>query len=272
MFKFLYYQRFLGLTDLHFSKSLQRFVVHATWCTIIARLLVLSVFICELFQVLIKMNVDFMGVESRTGRIFFQVVNVVAPITELMVNLWLRMTIEAQIILLNGLTDLSKRLQLDKLDLRWPQWLIRLWIGISITYLCIISHYTISTWYSYHQFQHLFSIMGYFLHIVRTNYIITCYTSLVYIVQRLLRTQADQLKRNPLKFSDKLRDYLSIHDQLLSLCQEKMVQVFGVCMAALSTSIATTSSADVGRDRIAFGCGHIEIVVSSLAIQNLGGL
>ncbi|KAL7739189.1 hypothetical protein ACLKA6_011944 [Drosophila palustris] len=233
MLPFLHYQRFLGLTDLFFSKSLQRYVVHATWCTIIIRLLVLSVFICEITELLIKVNVNLMGLRSRSGEMFFHLVYVVAPTTELLVNLWLCVTLKTQEMLLNRLSELSRLLQLDTMTLGWPRWLIRFWLGISLLYICTISHYTIGTWNSYQQFLHLFTMVGYFMHLVRTNYIITCYTSLVYVVQRLLRAQAEQLKsmqRNPLTSPEELGDCLSIHNHLLLLCQEEMNQVFGVVM------------------------------------------
>jgi len=230
MFAFLRYQRFLGLTDLLFSKSLQRYVRHKTWGTFFAHLLVLSLSACKLIELLITMNVDYVGVVSSVGKLFIHLINVTSAVTDLMINLWLRFTLETQIILLNRLTDLSKRQQLDTLTLRRSRWFIRQWISISILQLCLISYYTISTWNSNHQILHLFALIGYFQHLLRANYVITCYTSLVYIVGRLLQAQAYQLKNKSLISPVELTDCLDIHDQLLMLIQGEMLHVFGVVL------------------------------------------
>ncbi|KAM8714772.1 hypothetical protein ACLKA7_001177 [Drosophila subpalustris] len=230
MLAILLYQRFLGLTDLDFSKSLQRYVKRATWCTFGTHLLALTLIACKLIELFFTMKVDYAGVESRIPQLFIHFINVISAMSELIVNLWLRLTLETQKILLNRLKELSERLQLDTLALGCPRWLFRLWMGIGILQLCLISYYTITTWNSYQQSRHLFGLMGNLLHLVRTNYIITCYISLVYIVRRLLRAQADQLKNNSLTSAEELRDCISIHDQLLLLCQEEMIQVFGVAM------------------------------------------
>jgi len=249
MLAFLNYQRFLGLTDLHFSKSLQRYERHPTWCTFFAHLLVLSLIVCNLIEVFIKKNLDYMGIQSRMDKMFFHLVNVISPLTELMVNLWLRITIETQGALLNRLRDLSIRLQLDTLALSLPHWLFRLYICLCIVHLSLLSQYCITNWNLY-PYQHIFTIVGYLLHLVRTNYFITYYSSLVYIVRRLLRAQADQLKimlRNRQISPKELRDCLGIHDELLLLCQEEMTYVFGVVLifSYLNFTLNATSVAYV---------------------------
>lgn len=236
LFPFLIYQRYLGFTDLDYSESLRSYVITPTWQTYVVQLIALCFIFGSLGEIIVNRGVwDFLDIQSSVGKIFVYLLIIAIPMTEFMTNAWLRIKQHTQQTLFNRLATLTSLLQVDTMAMRRPLWIRRLWIGISIFYFCNILNYMKTSWLLYNQFNHMFSYLTLYLLFVRTNYLISCYTHLVYLVRRLLQTQEDQWKEivmgNSLTISGmKLETGLRIYDELLLLCQEEIGLVFGVAL------------------------------------------
>lgn len=224
---YLHYQRFLGLTNIDYSSCLQRYVVHATCCSRNAQLLTLCLIFGALIEPFLATRVDYVGIESSVGKAFYQIVVFASPTTELLLHIWMRLQQHVQQTLLNRLSDLAGRLQVNTTSLSCPRWLYRIWLGISLLYSWNFLIYTIDTWTASSQLRQLPSLICLCMHLVLINYVITCYTALVYVVMSLLQAQADQLRLGVLITLEELTNSLCIHDELLLLCHEEMLQVFG---------------------------------------------
>lgn len=235
LFPFLTYQRYLGITDLDYSETLGKYVITPTWKTYIVQLIALCFIFGSLREIFVHRVWDFLDIESSVGKTFVYLLIIAIPMTELMTNTWLRISQHTQQILYNRLASLTSRLQVDTMAMRRPLWIKSLWIGICLFYLCNILNYMKNSWHLYSHINHLFSYLSLYLLFVRTNYHISCYTFLVYLIRRLLQAQEDQWKEivigNRLTESRlKLAAGLRAYDELLLLCQEEIVQVFGVAL------------------------------------------
>lgn len=232
---FIHYQRYLGLTDIDYSRDLESYVVNPSGCSYGTQLLVLGTMCFSLYITLTEscgFNVD---MESKPGRSFYHLVLWTVPVTQLMLNIWFRIQQQSQRILLQKLSQLACSLRLNTLMVTRPHCLYRIWIGSSIFYALHLSIGFIYYWnlcprQSFYIFCLLLSLM-------RTNYMITCYTSLVSLVLSLLKEQANQLEQTvtspaPSVFLSmaNLAENLQIHDELLLICNEDLFKTFGVVM------------------------------------------
>lgn len=230
LFAFFHYQRFLGLNDIVYSNCLQCYVLHATCCSRFAQLLVLCIIICALLEGFLGDRVDYVDMESTVGSAVYQILLLTSPVTELLLHIWLHSQQHLQQNLLNRLMDLALRLQVDIHAFSSLRWLYRIWLGISLIYVYHILQYTIATWEQNNGFQQLLGLICMCMHNIRIKFIITCYTALVYVVMILLQAQAHQLHlRDQIPLLD-IASNLCIHDELLLLCHEEMLNVFGVAL------------------------------------------
>ncbi|TDG42596.1 hypothetical protein AWZ03_010981 [Drosophila navojoa] len=230
LFAFLHYQRYLGLSDIDYSSCMQRYVLHATCCSRFAQLLVLCIMICALLEDFLGNRVDYVSMESTVGSAVYQILLLASPLTELLLHIWLHSQQHLQQDLLNRLMDLARRLHLDTHAFSSLRWLYRIWLAISVIYVCHILQYTIATWEQNNGFQQLLGLICICMHNIRIKYVITYYTALVYVVMILLQAQAHQLHmgdRIPLL---EIASNLCIHDELLLLCHEELLNVFGVAL------------------------------------------
>lgn len=235
LFPLFIYQRYLGITDLNYSKSLQRYVINPTWQTYIAQLIPLCIISGCFWEIFVRGIWDYLDIESSVGSIFVYLLVIAIPMTELMANIWLRIVQQTQNTLLNRLAALTSRLQVDTTSMQKPQRIRRLWIGICLFYLFNILNFLIGSSFSHNPINHLFSYLSLYLLFVRTNYIISCYTSLIYLIQALLKAQENQWKgiwmQNRLTISRvELALSFKIYDELLQLCHQEIMQVFGIAL------------------------------------------
>lgn len=223
----IYYQRYLGLTDIEYNSIDNCYVINGNWWTFGMQVLMLAILIIGTCCTWNANGYLYMDMRSRAGNVFYYLVVLATPILQLLVQVWLRCQQDSQCDLLKMLNDLSSRLNVDTVKLSLPRWLCRLWIAINFYYvgtsICFSKCH-------YFTFGYLIAIVGFHVHIIRTNYIITLYTSLVYGTLVLLKEQASQLhiiESGILISMEQLASNLCIHDELLLLCHEQMVEVFG---------------------------------------------
>lgn len=235
LFPLFIYQRYLGITDLNYSRSLQRYVINPTWVTYIAQFIPLCIISGCFGEIIFNRRMDYLNIQSSVGYLFVYLLVISIPMSELMANIWLRIVEQTQQNLLNRLAAVTSRLRVDTTSMKRPQWIRRLWIGICLFYLCMLLNFLLGSSYSRKHIDSLFSYLSLYLLFVRTNYVISCYTTLVYLIRALLRAQENQWKGiwmgNRLTISrTELAISLNIYDELLRLCHEEIVQVFGITL------------------------------------------
>lgn len=224
---FIRYQRYLGLTDIDYTNITNCYVINRNLCSFGLQFLTLTCLIFGTYCILEEDSRVYLDMRSRVANEFFYLVLLAAPIVQIFMQIWIRCQQDALRNLLEMLNDLASRLKVNTFDLSLPRWLFGLWIGINFYYVgCTIS----SSKSIYISFGYVVAVIAYNVHITRTNYIITLYTSLLYVTLVLLEEQANQLSiiENGIIISMReLADNLCIHDKLLLLSHEEMVNVFG---------------------------------------------
>lgn len=163
--------------------------------------------------------------KSRSVNLFHYLVILFIPITQLLVSIWIRLQQETQVILLNKLNKFTDRLQVNTEKLPRPRWLYWLWMITSLYYTCIMIAYSLLVWNLRRNWSYLLAFLSFLVLLVRSNFLITLYTCLVYIVMGLLQVQADLLKITPKTLAE-LAKNLCLYDDILLLCHQELVQVF----------------------------------------------
>lgn len=228
---FLRYQRYLGLNDIDYSKQLQRYIVHFDCYSGLSQLLVLLIVCGSLHGTLTGQCVYNPEMISKPVKAFYYLHLLMPPIIQILLNICLRSRQQRQRVLLQRMSLLAQRLLLNTEALPCPRWLYRLCLGSSTFYILHLTMFAMIFDDYCHQIQIIFYYICFFLHIIRKNFIITCYTSLVNVASNLLQAQAAQLSRAlPGIHVDKLANYLQTHDEILLMCHEELVDVFGIAL------------------------------------------
>lgn len=213
----------MGLTDIDYSTSMESYVINGNWCSHGIQLGIQIVFVACFYG---AVSGRYVNLPSESGNDFHHIYILTAPITQILVNIWLRVKQESQLIILTRLTDWSRDLGVNTLELNRPKWLYRIWVAISVLYACDIVfarfYFNVNQSFGYY-----LAMSGYIVLLVRTNYIILCYTAMVNLVIVLLEEQAKQLQWESTITVDRLAQNLSFHDKLFLLCHEQIVEVYG---------------------------------------------
>lgn len=190
-------------------------------------------FFADLIEALHRRSIIYMDMRSTSGNIYQHLVVLSIPSTQIFVSVWLRFQQKTQQILLEKLSQLASRLQVDTERFPRPRWLFRLWLASLAYYACMILGFTLFVWNPFRYWSYYLAFASFFVLMVRSTFLITYYTSLVHEVLVLLQTQADQLQSmlDSTKMSlSELSCNLCLYDELLLLCQQEIVQIFGVSL------------------------------------------
>lgn len=223
LFTLIHYQRYLGLTDIDYSTVLNCYVLNGNWCSYSIQFLMMLVCIASFIDAQAKAHLE---MHSKTGNLVYGIITLAIPVAQLLVYIWLRSKQESQRVLLQMLTQLACRLKVNTFELALLRRLYRFWLGICAFYFInlIFAHLYLNT--NSHK-TYVFFFVNYYALLLRINYIITLYTSLVHLVLVLLEAQADQLLIGSQISLEELANSLRTHDELLLLCQEGIIKVFG---------------------------------------------
>ncbi|SPP85997.1 blast:Gustatory and pheromone receptor 39a%2C isoform C [Drosophila guanche] len=228
--KFLHYQRYLGLSDLAYSKHQQRYTIRATCCSHVLQLFVAAIFVSA-FVAALGESFYYIETESLTGNIYDHAVILTVSITQLLANLWFRVHQQAQVNLLWQLSKLMRKLQVDTLDLWQPRWLYRVWLALCLWYAFMIGTFGAHLWLSGMQLSHILTLLAFGLRLLCANFQFTLYSSMVCVLQRFLSVQAELLRVTLLETStislDAIAQSLRLHDEILMLSESDFVQVYG---------------------------------------------
>uniref|UniRef100_A0A6P4EDL6 Gustatory receptor n=1 Tax=Drosophila rhopaloa TaxID=1041015 RepID=A0A6P4EDL6_DRORH len=223
---FLHYQRYLGLSDLDFSDSLQKYWIHKTWFSFAAQFMVVGVFVSALVAALAE-SLYYMETKSQTGNTYDNAVILTTSISQLLANLWFRSQQESQVVLLHRLSKLVLRFKLDPMIM--PHWIYRIWLAVCLLYAILMTNFGFY-WFKDMQLSHILTLLGFGARCVLANFQFTCYSGMVLVLQRLLRAQGDQLEDLVSTTSISPADLaccLRAHDEILLLCQRELVEVYG---------------------------------------------
>lgn len=219
----------MGLTDIDYSTTLHAYVLNGNFWSYSIQLLTQLIFMASLLDALAR---RYLYLQSETGNDFHHIYVIAMPISQLFAYIWLRTHQESHRMLLQMLTQLARRLKVDTLQLTPPRWLCRFWMVFCALYSC-----DLALGYSFCNAkgaQCILLHLSFYVHLVRINYITVYYTSLVYLMMVLLQSQAYQLRGETHMNLEKLTRNLGIHDELLLLCHEKIVLVFGGAFVFIS--------------------------------------
>ncbi|XP_017116866.1 gustatory and pheromone receptor 39a-like [Drosophila elegans] len=225
---FLRYQRYLGLSDLDFSDSLQKYGLHGTWISMATQSLVAGVFVSALVAALAE-SLYYMDTKSESGNAYDNAVILTTSVSQLLANLWFRSQQESQVTLLNRICQLGRRLQWDRLAMPHPRLLYRIWLAVCLGYGILMFGFGFH-WFKDMQLSHVLTLLGFAARCILANFQFTCYSGMVLVLQRLLRAQVDQLENlvstnaiSPANLACSLR----AHDEILLLCQRELIAIYG---------------------------------------------
>lgn len=208
-------------------------MLNGNWVSYLSQVLIKIMLCVDLIEALHRRSIIYMDMRSTSGNIYEYLVVISIPTTQLFVSVWLRFQQKTQQILLEKLSQLACRLQVDIERLQRPRWLFRFWLAILAYYTCIILGFTLFVWNPFRYWSYYLAFASFFVLMVRSTFLITYYTSLVHEVLVLLQTQADQLQGildSTKMCSSELSCNLYLYDELLLLCQQEIVQIFGVTL------------------------------------------
>lgn len=190
--------------------------------------LVQFVLIACIAATFMQWSLNYQETDSKTGDNFDHLVILAASFTQLMANAWMRLHQRMQLQLLNRLGHVATSLRVVNLEKIRARWLYYLWLIICFYYALDIVLFVIFDMNL--KLDHLIFLLGFYVRLVCANFIIICYSSLVYLVKHLFRVQAAQLQHQLRSRRICLRDIannLQLNDELLLLCQDELVNVFG---------------------------------------------
>lgn len=269
---FIDHQRYLGLNDIVYSQDSKNYIVQANWSSYTSQLLALAIVGLSLYGTLSGQCVDNVEMISKPVKAFYLLHLLMAPIIQILLNFYLRMRQQTQQLLLQRLSQLAQRLQLDTQALPRPRWLYRFWLSSCTFYAVHISIFAVIYWNLCPQIEQIFFYMCFFLNFMRIFFVITCYTSLVSVVSSLLQAHSAQLILTVSRPSlEELGNSLSLYDQLLLLCHEEVVKVFG---AALLLSFLNLGQNSIFVTYLAtlenrFSYGEVVAIVSWMSVNIL---
>ncbi|XP_017048922.1 gustatory and pheromone receptor 39a-like [Drosophila ficusphila] len=229
----LRYQRYLGLTDLDFFDSLMLYRLHSTWLSIATQLLVVGLFLSALVATLAE-SLYYMDTQSQTGNTFDNAVMLATAASQLLANLWFRSQQEAQVALLQRLSQLARRFQFQFMP--QTRCLDRVWMAVCLFYGAMVAGFS-PHWLTGMQLSHAITLLGFAARCIIANFQITCYCGMVLVLQGLLRAQVEQLEGLLSSASISTADLagcLRAHDEILLLGQAELVAVYGGVLLFLS--------------------------------------
>ncbi|XP_068151310.1 gustatory and pheromone receptor 39a [Drosophila tropicalis] len=229
--RFLHFQRYLGLTNLEYSNSLSCYQIKANWCSLVIQLAVQGTLL-SVFLATITKSMSYLETKSKTGDIFDHLVILAAPVTQTLANFWFHCHQETQLTLVQRMGQIAGLLHVDTLASNQPRWFFRLWLGVCFYYIFNVLAFAVNTWSAKPFVSHALALIGFILRMLCSNYIITCYASLVCVLKQLFQAQANQLNDLVTKSSEfvclsKVAHNLRTHDELVLLSQREMVEVYG---------------------------------------------
>lgn len=229
---FIHYQRYLGLNNIDYSMQLNGYSIRTDCSTYAALLLLLTIVCATLYGIISGVCVSNEEMISSAVQFYYYLFIFTAPVLQILFTILLRIREQSQLKLLQGMSWWSQRLLLDTQKLSRPRWLFRLWLCTSLLYSLHMTIFTAAFWHTCPQLDVVIYYVCSILDIVRTFFIIICYTSLTSVMSSLLQAHAEQLMREEFLhlFPEQLANHLSIHDELLLLCQEELVDAFGIAM------------------------------------------
>jgi len=171
---FLHYQRYLGLTNLDFSKSLHIYWLHGTWSSTAIQIVVVGVFMAALLGALAE-SLYYMETKSQTGNTFDNAVILTTSVTQLLANLWLRSQQKSQVNLLQRLSQVVELLQFEPYAVPQFRWLYRIWLLVCLIYGAMVTHFGIN-WLTTMQISRVLTLIGFVYRCVLANFQFTCYT------------------------------------------------------------------------------------------------
>lgn len=231
LLEFLHYQRLMGITYIDYSSVLRGYVLNPTWACYMLQLLVLMILSYCLYGTLDFKCVDNVDMESPSLQIFYQLVLLTSPITQYFVILWMQLQEQKQLSLLQKLSNLAHCLQVETLTLTRPCFLYRFWWLTTFYYILHLLHGAISYWEHCPHIVEIIYFIAFYINLVRNNFIITCYASIVSVIMRMLEDQASQLiQMGSAIDSTTLAKNFRIHDEILLICMEELMDVFGVIL------------------------------------------
>lgn len=231
LFTFVHYQRLMGLTYIDYSSVFRSYVFNPTLFCYILQILVLSILSYSLYATITFQCVDKFDMESHPGQMFYQLVLLTSPITQFFVIFWIYLQQGKQMNLLQKLSNLAFCLKVETSALSRPCWLYRIWLGSTIYYNVHLVYGVIDLWDHCPHFLEIMIYLAFNINIVRNNFIITCYASFVSAILSMLQEQASQLIQSGSSISSEtLAKNIRIHNELLLVCMEELMDVFGVIL------------------------------------------
>lgn len=229
LFKFLHYQRYVGLNDLDYSSSRDRYSLSANWLSYSIRSLIQLTLLISILVALWSWSLNFQDTNFQLVNIFDHIVILAGVSTQFLTNIWMHLHQKSQLKLVQRLSHVASRLHLKNLETPYTCWIYRLWIFIIIYYGIDIIAFIFNDMGSDH--QQLKLLPGFFLRVLCATFIITCYSSLLLSITYLMATLTAQLESritNGRQISAKdLANYLYLYDEIQLVCQEDMSQIYG---------------------------------------------
>lgn len=228
----IHYQRYLGLNDIKYSEQFHDYSINSDWCSYTSLLLILSIACSSLYGTLRGVCISNDEMISSPVQLYYNLYILTAPILQIIFTILLRIRQQSQLQLLQRMSLWSQCLLLDTQRFSNPRWLLRLWLGTCSLYSIHMTIFTALFWHTCPQMELIIYYICSMLDIVRTFFIIICYTSLTSVMCSLLQAHAEQLNRDESVglSPEQLASHLSIRDELLLLCHEELVEVFGIAM------------------------------------------
>ncbi|KPU73683.1 uncharacterized protein Dana_GF27040 [Drosophila ananassae] len=226
---FLRHQRYFGLSDLDFPDSISAVWLRGSWLSFGIQILVAFVFVSALVAALAE-SLYYLDTGTNTGKIFDNAVIISTSLTQLFANLWFRCHQNSQSKLLQRLSQMKLFGQLDARTENAIQWIYRTWLAICLFYILMIAMFAFKTWLTSLQFGRTVILLGFFFRCIQANYLFTCYSGMVCVMQGILRIQGEQLEQLVATDSltiKSLAGSLRTHDLILLLGQSELVDVYG---------------------------------------------
>lgn len=230
---FIHYQRYLGLTDIDYSTLRRCYVLNGNWMSYCSQVFILILLAAGLVEAFLRIDNIYLDMKSIMGNIYQRFLVLAIPITQIFVSIWMRFQQQVQLVLLQKLSKLTIRLQLQTENLPRPRLLFRLGLGLWAYYTCLILGFCLFVWNPHGYWSYNLSFACFYVLTIRSSFLIVYYTGLVHEVLVLLQAQADQLQSildsSQICVEDLLGN-LCIYDELLLICEQEIVQLFSVAL------------------------------------------
>lgn len=231
LFKYLHYQRYLGLNDLDFSDFHECYSLSATWLSYVLRILIQGSLLISFMSAIRFWSLNYKGSNSESINFYDHLVILAGSTTQFFVNLWMYLCQDHQLNLLNRLSRVTSKLGLKNLETPCVRWLYRLWVIISTYYgidVIIYAFYNLGL-----DQQQIIFLPGFFVRVFCANFIITCYCALLLSIKYLMRTLTTQLESHMTNHSQKTANDLATslyHFDAIHLACQEISHTFGVAL------------------------------------------